>query len=248
MYQCTLLGGTFAAIVQFGLATSAIATLAYKRATERPRRPWVVWAFDASKQAFAGVLQHIVNLGFGMLFATSGSASECAWYLTNFTISVACGVLILWAFMAAYKWVVDRYHLTLLRSGEYGSPPSWRPWLAQLLIWGFFSSFEKVVTAIVVILPLHRRLDAFAAWLEKPLLAYPALELVLVMVIAPVLLNMIFFWVIDNLIMRKRSRPEDEDSRPEDSAPLLDDGGRLPAFTQACKQDNARLRSSGGNC
>ena len=23
--------------------------------------------------------------------------------------------------------------VTLLRSGEYGSPPNWRPWLAQML-------------------------------------------------------------------------------------------------------------------
>ena len=221
-------------LIQMGLGASAIATLMYKRATERPRRPWVVWAFDASKQAFAGMLQHIVNLGFGVLFATSGIASECAWYLTNFTISVACGVLLLWLFMAAYKWVVDRYHITLLRSGEYGSPPSWRPWLAQLLIWGFFSSFEKVLTAIIVILPLHHRLDAFAAWLERPMLSYPALELVLVMVFAPVLLNMAFFWVIDNLIMRRRQdekelregNGEDED---RDKQPLLE--GCLPAFT-----------------
>ena len=202
-HHCTLLGGTFALLVQAGLAASAIATLAYKRATERPRRPLIVWAFDASKQAFAGVLQHIVNLGFGVLFATTGTASECAWYLTNFTISVVCGVFLLWAFMIGYKWAVDRFKLTLLRSGEYGSPPSWKPWLAQLLVWGFAASFEKVLTAIFVIVPLHRHLDALASWLETPLRANPMLELLLVMVLAPGLLNMGFFWVIDNLIMRK---------------------------------------------
>ena len=27
---------------------------------------------------------------------------------------------------------------------RYGSPPSWKPWLAQLLIWGFLASAEKV--------------------------------------------------------------------------------------------------------
>jgi len=213
----------------------------YKRSTERPRRPWVVWFFDASKQAFAGVLQHVVNLGFGVIFAKSGGASECAWYITNFTISVACGVVILVGVMRAYNWAVERYRLTLLRSGEYGSPPSWKPWLAQMLIWGFFSSAEKVLTAVVVILPLHRRLDRFAAWLERPFAAFPALELILVMVIAPVLLNMFFFWVMDNLIMRHRSvlteRSEDrsEDDRPhDDKQPLLTDdeaSGCIPPFT-----------------
>ena len=37
--RCTLLGGTFAMLVQVGLMVSAIATLAYKRSTETPRRP-----------------------------------------------------------------------------------------------------------------------------------------------------------------------------------------------------------------
>jgi hypothetical protein len=200
---CQLLGGTFAVLVQVALAVSAICTLLYKRMTERPRRPWLIWFFDASKQAFAGMLQHLVNISFGILFASSGAASQCAWYLTNFVVSVACGVLILWGFMASYKWCVEKYNLVLLRTGEYGSPPSWRPWLAQLCIWGFFSSFEKFLTAVFVILPLHTHLDTLSVMLEAPFRAYPATELIFVMVIAPIVLNAAFFWAVDNLIMRK---------------------------------------------
>lgn len=237
-HSCRLLGGTFAMVVQMALAAAAIGTLVYKRSTERPRRPWLIFFFDASKQAFAGMLQHVVNLAFGILFATTGTASECAWYLTNFTISVACGVVILWAFMMAYKWCVDRYQLTLLRTGEYGSPPSWRPWLAQMLIWGFFSSFEKFLTAVFVILPLHTHLDAFAHSLEAPLVSFPATELVLVMVVAPVILNMGFFWVVDNLIMRKRQGGADD--RPhDDKQPLLEEDQGTPAFNRASSAASA---------
>ena len=108
--RCTLLGGTFATLVQVSLAVSAVMTLLYKRATETPRRPWLVWFFDASKQGWAGLLQHLVNIGFGMFFAGQGSAaSECAWYLTNFSISVVCGVVLLWLAMRAYRRLVDRY-------------------------------------------------------------------------------------------------------------------------------------------
>jgi len=149
--ECTLLGGPFAICVQIGLAAAAIATLVVKRHTERPRRPWLVWFFDASKQAFAGFLQHCVNLVFGVAFAASGAASECAWYLTNFVISVMCGVLLLNLAMAGYNRCVDRFGLHLLRSGEYGKPPSWRPWLMQMLVWGFLASAEKVATALVVL-------------------------------------------------------------------------------------------------
>ena len=222
--QCTLLGGTFAILVQVGLAVSAIATLVYKRASERPRRPWLVWFFDASKQAFAGVLQHGVNIVFGVLFARQGGASQCAWYLVNFCISVACGVLILWVVMRAYNYVVERYRLTLLRSGEYGTPPSWRPWLAQMLVWGFFASGEKVLTAVVVIVPLHAPLDGLATSIEAPMVAYPMAELILVMVIAPVLLSAGFFWVIDNIIMRQRGAR---------CAPALRAAAALPPLTPA---------------
>ena len=173
----------------------------------------MVWFFDASKQAFAGVLQHFVNLIFGIVFARSGRASECAWYLVNFTISVACGVVILWGTMRLYTYTVDRFDLTILRSGEYGSPPSWRPWMAQMLIWGVFASGEKLITAVAVIVPLHPRLDEFAARLETPVVDAPFTELLLVMVVAPVILNMLFFWVIDSIIMRKR--PGDSHHYPE---------------------------------
>ena len=180
----------------------------YTSLTSRPPdrcSQWTVWFFDTSKQGFAGVLQHFVNLAFGVIFARSSSASECSWYLVNFTISVACGVVLLWGIMKGYDHCVNRYQITLLRSGEYGNPPSWKPWLAQLLIWGFFASGEKVLTAIVVIMPLHAHLDVFAAYIEQPLLDFPTLELLLVMVCAPVILNIGFFWVIDNIIMRKRA-------------------------------------------
>ena len=47
-----------------------------------------------------------------------------------------------------------------------------KPWLAQLLIWGFFSSFETLLTAAFVIYPLHHRLDA-APRLTFPIATLP---------------------------------------------------------------------------
>ena len=106
--------GGFALLIQGGLAVAACVTLIYKRFVEVPRRPWLVWSFDASKQVFAGLLQHIVNLLFGVILAQKGGASQCAWYFVNFTISVVCGMFILWWFMRAYRHIVTRYELHLL--------------------------------------------------------------------------------------------------------------------------------------
>ena len=174
--HCSLLGGAFAMFVQCALAAAAIGTLVYKRHSEKPQRPWRVWFFDASKQAYAGFLQHLVNIAFGMWFASSGAASECAWYAVNFAISVVCGVFLLWGAMRLYTRIVERFRLHYLRSGEYGNPPSWRPWLAQLLVWGFLASGEKVVTAVLVIVPLHPLLDSVALLIERPFLPSPRVE------------------------------------------------------------------------
>ena len=45
----------------------------------------------------------MVNMGFGVAFAAGGAASECAWYLLNFFISVVCGVVLLNLLMILYN-------------------------------------------------------------------------------------------------------------------------------------------------
>ena len=209
--QCTLLGGPYEILIQFVLAVTAVAALVYKRSIESDQRSWLVWTLDCSKQAYASALQHITNMVLGVLFARGGTASECIWYLVNFTITVACGLVLLSLVMRLYNYIVERYQWTLLRTGEYGTPPlswkqSWKPWLAQTLVWGLLASAEKIVTAFVVILPLRNLLDDVASALEAPFVGRPRLELVLTMVIGPMLLNALFYWVIDGLIMRKRAR------------------------------------------
>ena len=209
--QCTLLGGPYEIFVQFLLAITAVAALAYKRSLESDQRSWLVWALDCSKQAYASALQHVTNMVLGVLFARGGTASECSWYLVNFTITVTCGLILLSLAMRLYDYIVERNQWTLLRTGEYGIPPlswkqSWKPWLAQTLVWGLLASAEKFVTAFVVILPLRNWLDRVASSLEAPFVGRPRLELVLTMVVGPMLLNVLFYWVVDGLIMRKKAR------------------------------------------
>ena len=96
-----------------------------------------------------------------------------------------------------------------------------------------------MLTAVLVILPAHHHLDKFAQWFESGWLrTHPASELVLVMCFAPVMLNMAFFWVVDNLIMRRHGRVagegEDEDDEQADGrqrVPLLDDEGDVGMTT-----------------
>ena len=74
--QCKLLGGTFSVLVQCCLAFLCLGVLLIKRWREYPRRPWVIWIFDLSKQVFSSGLQHGANLLFGHILAHGGQASE----------------------------------------------------------------------------------------------------------------------------------------------------------------------------
>lgn len=206
---CTLINDSFGILVQLFLLIAAVSTLVYKRHREKPQRPWIIWIFDSSKQAFAGSLQHAVNMILGLFFGSiNGKASQCIWYIVNFAITCFCGLLIIYWIMKLYDYIVSRYNLTLFKSGEYGNPPRFKPWALQLAIWCVISCLEKFLTATLVILPLYHQLDEFAAWIESPIKDYPHVELVIVMVICPAILNSLFFWVCDNIIKKKKPRSD----------------------------------------
>ena len=62
-----------------------------------------------------------MNLWFGVIFAaaTPGiGASECAWYIVNFTISTIAGIFWLFLAMRLWSYLVEQFGLELLRSGE----------------------------------------------------------------------------------------------------------------------------------
>lgn len=141
---CELVSGDFAIAVQVGLAVGAAGTLIYKKLVEEEPRPWLVWGFDASKQAFSGMMQHVAGIAFGLSFGSQGIASPCSWYFVIFCISTVTSLTWLWFAMKMYTLVVERNGWTLLRTGEYGTPPSWKPWLAQILILGLIVAVEKV--------------------------------------------------------------------------------------------------------
>lgn len=203
--QCTVATGTFAVVVQAILGAGVLATLVFKRYRETLKRPWRIWAMDTSKQAFAMGLQHLVNVLLAVFFASGETeAGECIWYITNFTITVTCGLVILSLYMRLHEYLVDRYELVWLRSGEYGDPPDPRRWLAQLLLWGVVCCLEKFFTAAVVIYPLKGWIDPLIARAEEPVGRYPRTELVLVMVVCPALLNGLFAWIVDNLIKKEQ--------------------------------------------
>jgi len=104
--ECRLLG-PFALVVQAALGVLALMSLVFKRWRERPRRPLLIWFFDASKQVVGTALLHVANLAMSMFSsgvtaaahaskiaeASSGDGGKmpnpCSFYLLNLAIDVS---------------------------------------------------------------------------------------------------------------------------------------------------------------
>ncbi|XP_029901564.1 transmembrane protein 110, like [Myripristis murdjan] len=187
----------FGVLIQGLLAIVAFSTLMLKRFREPVgiRRPWRIWFFDTSKQAIGALFIHFANV----FLSTLTKEDPCSLYLMNFLLDATLGMLVIWLGVKVVSKLVEYKQWTLLTFGEYGDPPQAAAWLGQCGIYLLIMVLEKGVISLVLLIP---------GWssLQEVLLSYianPQLELVLVMLIVPFIVNSIMFWVVDSLMMRK---------------------------------------------
>lgn len=187
----------FSVFIQGLLAVLAFSTLMLKRFREPVgiRRPWRIWIFDTSKQAIGALFMHFANI----FLSTLTNEDPCSLYLLNFLLDATLGMLVIWVGVKVVSKIVEHKHLTLLMFGEYGDPPRVAAWLSQCSVYLLIIALEKSVVTLVLLVP---------GWtnLEEVVLDYipnPQLELAIVMLIVPFIVNSIMFWVVDSLTMRK---------------------------------------------
>ncbi|XP_067248393.1 transmembrane protein 110, like [Chanodichthys erythropterus] len=187
----------FSVFIQALLALLAFSTLMLKRFREPLgiRRPWGIWIFDTSKQAVGALFMHFANI----FLSTLTNEDPCSLYLLNFLLDATLGMLVIWMGVTVVSKIVEYKQLTLLMFGEYGDPPRVEAWLAQCSVYLLIVALEKSVVTLVLLIP---------GWtnLEEVVLDYipnPQLELAIVMLIVPFIVNSIMFWVVDSLTMRK---------------------------------------------
>ncbi|KAJ3288087.1 hypothetical protein HK104_008344 [Borealophlyctis nickersoniae] len=201
--EICLLG--FAVTVQVLLATIALSSLIIKRHREYPRRPLIVWGFDTSKQALAAVCVHFVNV---FIAALRGKESErednpCVWYFLNILLDTTVGVYILYLALKGLHWVVDYYQIPDMKSGEYGHPPRVSAWIRQFLL--FIVAWSFVKSTVIFALDTFPILTTLASILLTPLekSGDARLEVIVVMLIFPLIMNIIQAWLIDTVIKGK---------------------------------------------
>ncbi|KAI1455664.1 vacuolar membrane protein-domain-containing protein [Annulohypoxylon moriforme] len=242
--ECRLLG-PFALFVQLALGGLALLSLVYKRWRERPQRPVKIWFFDVSKQVFGSVLVHIANVFMSML--TSGRFSikldpasvqaaermlrreddpyvpnPCSFYLLNLAIDTTVGIPILIILLRVVTGLVAYTPWgkppESIQSGNYGSPPNAWWWLKQSVIY-FCGLFGMKVCVLIVflILPWISRVGDWALrWTE----GNERVQIVFVMMLFPLIMNAMQYYIIDSFIKLKDNGHE--------RLPSEDDEGRDP--------------------
>lgn len=137
------------------------------------------------------------------------------------------GVFLNWSFLEAFSLLATRCQWTaVMVTGDYGNPirvkyvlsqfavirqskianifiysSMLRNWLAQLLSWILIIFLTKLVIAIFIV-ALEKPLGALAMWIFSPLQPYPRVELALVMIACPVLMNALQFWIQDSFLKK----------------------------------------------
>ena len=114
-------------------------------------------------------------------------------------ILIVLNISILYCFE---RMVSYHSHLRYLQFGEYGNPPRIMVWIPQLLVWLSIVIVVKLITLSIIVqflIPIDRLISFIFEYFHTR----PQLELVLVMVIIPSVLNAVQFWVTDTFLKRQ---------------------------------------------
>ncbi|KAI9090518.1 vacuolar membrane protein-domain-containing protein [Phlyctochytrium arcticum] len=203
--QCKLIDG-FAIAVQVLMASVALGSLIVKRQREHPRRPFIIWAMDTSKQAVAAGMVHFANIALAYIADSDESSNPCVWYSLNILLDTTLGVGVLALLLTAFHRAANHIGISDMQSGQYGDPPRFSAWFRQLIL--FLTAWFFVKVFVVLLLKVFPFLATMAAWVLDPLArdGDTKLQTVVVMFIFPLIMNVVQAWLIDMVIKGKRGK------------------------------------------
>ena len=231
--ECKLLG-PFAILVQGSLGLLAVLVLVYKRWRERPQRPVKIWAFDASKQVVGSAVLHLANL-FMSLFSSGqieaaiaqaaassvGTAAErpqpnpCSFYLLNLAIDTTIGIPVLIVLLRLLHVGASLTPLAnppeSIKSGNYGQPPKTTWWLKQCLL--YFLGLVGMKFCVFILFALCPWIVFVGNWALRWTEGNEAIQIAFVMLIFPLIMNALQYYIIDTFI--KNNKPAAEDGNDD---------------------------------
>jgi len=233
--DCNLLDD-WGKIVQVICAVVAFLILVLKRHLETPRRPWIIWAMDVTKQGTSGILAHFVGMGTAELVSHSvGTVSACSWYLVAFGTDVTVGLFFSLVFLKAGQALGERCNSqALAKTGDYGQSvddqgrllvaPNRRIWFYQMMFWSFCCVVPARFICMGVVYTSRHTLVSIASFIGSQF-DNPKTELLFVMLFGPLFCNAIQFLVQDYYLKLQKRR---QTHRSSNSLAHIDDDPEEP--------------------
>ncbi|KAI5300391.1 hypothetical protein KEM56_002494 [Ascosphaera pollenicola] len=251
--ECRLLG-SFSIVIQAVLGGLALLALVYKRWRERPQRPIKVWAFDVSKQVFGSTMLHVANLLASLFSAGRLPVSEvekpnpCSYYLLNLGIDTTFGILFLWLVLKFLNWAA--YYTPLanppesIESGYYGQPPRTWWWFKQSII--YFFGLVIMKTCVVTLIHFVPIIVTFGDWALRWTEGNTAVQIFFVMLLFPVCMNALQYYIIDTFIKRNTPLTDDDEDAYLGDTETPSENGQLYASQPDRQSHNPLLSDMDG--
>jgi len=211
--KCEMFGG-FGFLIQAILGAAAFSVLILKRYLEKPRRPWKIWFYDVAKQIISSLVLHLFNLIISAVLSDDeNDADACVWYFVTVVLDCTLGAFLSYIFMWLVDGIVSSSELEILKTGLYyeeymeGNKKcyklKWKKYGAQLGVWLVVTLIVKLILLIMLKICKLFLVNLGGFFLSP--FSNAKVRLVMVMIIFPVLLNALYFWVVDNILKLKES-------------------------------------------
>ena len=215
--KCEMFGG-FGFLIQAILGAAAFSILIVKRYVEKPRRPWKIWFYDVAKQIISSLVLHLFNLIISAVLSNDeNDADACVWYFVTVVLDCTLGAFLSYIFMWLVDGIVSSSELEILKTGLYyeeymeGNKKcyklKWKKYGAQLGVWLVITLIVKLILLIMLKICKLFLVNLGGFFLSP--FSNAKVRLVMVMIIFPVILNALYFWVVDNILKLKESDKDD---------------------------------------
>ena len=206
--------GGFGFLIQAILGAAAFSILIVKRYVEKPRRAWKIWFYDVAKQIISSLTLHLFNLIISAVLSNDeGNADACVWYFVTVVLDCTLGAFLSYIFMWLMDGIAAASDWTFLKTGLYyeeytiGNKKNykliWKKYLSQLGVWLLVTLIVKIILLIMLKICKLFLVNLGTFFLSP--FSNAKFRLVMVMIIFPVILNALYFWVVDNILKLKES-------------------------------------------
>lgn len=214
MAECLVLPGLYGILVQALLFSCCVGILYVKKKREDVKlgekaRSTLEFCLDSAKQ-FAGCgWLHVMNLLFASLQdAVMQGGDQCSWYWINIMVDTTLGTAVEYALLKIVSAIIRKKGYTELRSGDYKVEDGQLVlgnFLRQLGVWLAIVSAMKILMVLVMFI-FSGWLLGLAGFILSPFLQTPALKLLVVMIVFPIIMDGFQLWVTDNFIKKRESQ------------------------------------------